>query len=101
VGNIVVEPDPAESRPKRPYPDAVVRPTPASRKAQEIWRPLFGVIEKRWQERFGEEEIDQLREALWAVADQLDVELPDCLPILGCAGYVRRVTHDEIADAIG
>jgi hypothetical protein len=28
------------------------------------------------------------------------------LPILnseddGCAGYVRRVTHDEIADAIG
>jgi DNA-binding MarR family transcriptional regulator len=88
-GYIVVEPDPAESRPKRPRPDAVVRPTPAGRKAQEVWRPLFGVVEQRGQERFGTDEIEQLREALWTVASQLDVELPDCLPILGYGLFSR------------
>jgi DNA-binding MarR family transcriptional regulator len=88
-GYIVVEPDPVESRPKRPRPDAVVRPTPAGRKAQEVWRPLSGVIEQRWQERFGSNEIEQLREALWVVASQLPVELPDCLPILGYGLFSR------------
>jgi hypothetical protein len=88
-GYIVVEPDPVESRPKRPRPDAVVRPTPAGRKAQEVWRPLSGDIEQRWQERFGSNEIEQLREALWAVDSQLPVELPDCLPILGYGLFSR------------
>jgi len=91
-GYIVLEPDPADRRSKRSLPDAVVRPTPKGRKAQEVWRPLFGVIEQRWQERFGKQEIDQLREALWAVASQLDGELPDCLPILG-DGLFSRGRH--------
>jgi DNA-binding MarR family transcriptional regulator len=68
---------------RRPKADAVLRRTPAGRKAQQIWEPLFPEIEKRWQERFGEEPIDRLRESLWAVARQFDLELPDCLPILG------------------
>jgi DNA-binding MarR family transcriptional regulator len=82
-GYITIEPDTAGSRSKRPRPDALLRPTQAGRQAQEVWRPLFGIIEERWQERFGEREIDQLRQALWDVAGQLDSELPDCLPILG------------------
>lgn len=84
---IIIEPDPKEHQSKRPRPDAVIRPTRAGRKAQEIWRPLFGVIEERWQERFGTEEIAQLREALWVVVNQL--ELPDCLPILGYGLFSR------------
>jgi hypothetical protein len=63
-GYIVVEPHPADPRPKPPRSAWVVRSTVEGRKAQEIWRPLFGVIEKRWQERFGKDEIDELREAL-------------------------------------
>jgi DNA-binding MarR family transcriptional regulator len=82
-GYIVVQPDPADSRPKPPRSHWVVRATPKGRQAQEVWRPLFAAIEKRWQERFGKQEIDQLRESLWALLSQMDVELPDCLPILG------------------
>ncbi|MGA2095436.1 MAG: MarR family winged helix-turn-helix transcriptional regulator [Candidatus Acidiferrum sp.] len=82
-GYIFVGPDVRDRRPKPPRSSWVVRATPAGRKAQEIWRPLLGVIEKRWEERFGKKEIQQLRESLWAVGGKMDVELPDCMPILG------------------
>lgn len=88
-GYIFVEPDPADKRPKPPHRDWVIHATPAGRKAQEIWRPLFGVIEKRWQERFGSKEIAQLRDALCALCRQINVDLPDCPPILGY-GLVRK-----------
>jgi DNA-binding MarR family transcriptional regulator len=93
-GYIVVKPNPADRRPKPPRSAWVIRATPAGRKAQEVWRPLFGIIEKRWQERFGEDEIDQLRESLWALIRQMDVELPDCLPILGY-GLFSRVPNPK------
>src|ERR1700722_9728055 len=51
-GYVVVEPDPSDSRPKPPRSRWLVRATPVGLKAQQIWRPLFGVIEKRWEERF-------------------------------------------------
>jgi DNA-binding MarR family transcriptional regulator len=98
-GYILVEPGLADSRSKQPRPDAIVRPTPAGRKAQEVWRLLFGIIEKRWQARFGKDEIDQLRESLWAVAKQSDVELPDCLPILGSGLFSRGPDHERRAPA--
>jgi DNA-binding MarR family transcriptional regulator len=72
----------------------VIRATPAGRKAQEIWRPLFGAIEKRWEERFGKGAIDELRESLRALISPNDVELPDCLPILGY-GLFSRGPDDE------
>jgi hypothetical protein len=68
---------------KRPGPDAVVRATEGGRKAQEVWGPLFGVIDDRWRERFGEDAIADLRAALSAIVDRLDLDLPNCLPILG------------------
>ena len=58
--------------------------------AQAIWRPLFGAIEKRWEERFGKKEIEQLRESLLAVIRQMDFELPDCMPILGYGLFSGR-----------
>ena len=95
-GYIVVEPYPADPRSKPPRSAWVVRSSVAGRKAQEIWRPLFGVIEKRWPERFGKDEIDELREALGAVVGQLDFKLPDCLPILGYGLFSRgRITSRQ------
>ncbi len=63
--------------------DGIVRPTAGGRKALTVWRPLTGVIEKRWRDRFGEAEIDRLRETLEGGVGQLGVELPDSLPNLG------------------
>jgi DNA-binding MarR family transcriptional regulator len=100
-GNIVVEPDPADPRPKPPRGDWLIRATPAGRKAQEIWPPLLGVIEQRWHVRFGKEEIAQLREALCALLRRIDLDLPDCPPMLGYGllrkdpEYVRRPNANE------
>jgi len=96
-GYIVVAPDPADTRPK-PRRDWVVRATAKGRKAQEIWGPLFDVIEKRWRSRFGDDEIDRLRESLSALAGQIDDGLPDCLPILGY-GLFSRADREPRAPA--
>jgi DNA-binding MarR family transcriptional regulator len=96
-GYVVVRPDPADNRAKLPRSDWVIRATPAGRKAQEVWRPLFGVIEKRWQTRFGKDEIGQLRESLWALIRQIDIELPDCLPILGYGMFSRGPAQERRA----
>lgn len=82
-GYIVIRRDPADHRTKRPGADLLVRATPAGRKAQEIWADLPGLIEKRWQERFGKDEVANLKKSLSAVERQFEVDLPDCLPILG------------------
>ncbi len=66
-----------------PGPDAVLRATARGLKAREIWLPLTGLIEQRWLERFGHEQVTRLRDSLLAVTSQLDPGLPDCLPILG------------------
>jgi DNA-binding MarR family transcriptional regulator len=64
-------------------PGVMVLLTPGGRKAIEVWRTLESLIEERWRERFGEDTIDQLRDALIAIVKQIDVALPDGLPILG------------------
>jgi DNA-binding MarR family transcriptional regulator len=81
-GYIVIEPDPADSRTKPPRSDWVVRPTSAGRRAQEVWRPLADMIEKRWQARFGQDEIGKLRASLQALVSQLNVEMPHYLPVV-------------------
>jgi len=88
-GYIGVGPDPADRRPKPPRSNWVIRATSKGRKAQAVWGPLFGVIETRWEERFGQGGIGQLRESLRALISQFDVELPDCLPILGYGLFSR------------
>jgi hypothetical protein len=76
--------------------DGVLRPTPAGRRAQEVWRPLPALVEARWGERFGAEPVAHLRDALRAATDRLDGDLPDCLPILGYGLFCRdRWTRGE------
>lgn len=82
-GYIDVRPDPDDRRARPPRHDLTVRATAAGLRAQQIWRPLPAVVEKRWQERFGPEALGELRDSLQAVAARLDGGLPDCLPILG------------------
>lgn len=86
-GYIKVEPDPADARANHertapPRPEWLVRATRRGRMARKIWRPLFGLIEERWRERFGDGLVHQLRESLFALTRQFPVDLPDCLPIL-------------------
>ncbi len=102
-GYIRVAPDPADKRAKPPQSAWLVRPTVAGQAATEIWRPLFGVIERRWRSRFGDELVDRLREALCSLVVQLDTRLPDCLPILGygllCASPNPKLpAHSAAAD---
>jgi DNA-binding MarR family transcriptional regulator len=47
-----------------------------------VWRPLAGVIERRWQARFGNNEIDKLRTSLQRLVSQFDVEMPYYLPVV-------------------
>jgi hypothetical protein len=70
-------------------PDNLIRATLAGRMAQEIWRPLFRVIEQRWEKRFGTGEINQLRESLRTRVSRIGLDLPDCLPILGYGLFSR------------
>ncbi len=88
--------------PKQPRASSVIRATLRGREAQQIWRPLCGVIEKRWQERNGKEEIAQLRESLWTLIRRLDIDLPDCLPILGYGLFSKiPAAKHETARAAG
>ncbi|HTV55443.1 MAG TPA: hypothetical protein VMI06_11070 [Terriglobia bacterium] len=72
--------------------DWVVRLTSKGLTASKIWPPLFRVIERRWEKRFGNGEINGLREALQKVAGKLDMELPQALPPGGEGLYPHRAT---------
>src|SRR5271165_4505849 len=63
-----------DGRPKAPKAEWIVRPTAAGRTAREIWKPLIGEIEDRWKERFGKNEVGQLRAALAAIERQLELD---------------------------
>jgi hypothetical protein len=81
-GNVRVVPPKDDPRPRPPKREWIVRPTKAGLAAQQIYRPLFGVIEERWRERMGGLEVEALRRALEAVVQRLDPGLPDSMPIL-------------------
>ena len=105
-GYITIVPDPADTRAKPPRTGGVIHATASGRQAQQIWRPLTGVIEERWAARFGARNIAALKESLQAVAGELDPALPDCLPILGYGlwstpdherqtGHERQTDHEQ------
>jgi hypothetical protein len=70
-------------------PEWFVRPKPNGRRTQEVAPPLFGEIESRWKTRFGATAIRELREAPAPIVAQLDVELPEYLPIVGSSNGMR------------
>ena len=82
-GYVAIGPDVGDGHKKPPRSQWMIRATSKGRQAREVSRPLFDVIEERWQVRFGEREIEDLRQMLTAVMSQFDFDLPDCLPILG------------------
>lgn len=63
-GYVVVEPDPSDRRSNPPRSSRLVRATAAGREAQRVWQPLFEGIERRWQDRFGNDAVEYLRESL-------------------------------------
>jgi DNA-binding MarR family transcriptional regulator len=54
--------------------------TGKGRKASEIWTPLAAEVERRWRERFGDDDIARLREGLEQIVGQADMDLPHGLP---------------------
>jgi DNA-binding transcriptional ArsR family regulator len=75
---------PANASPSaRPNARWRIQTRPSGRMAQQVWGPLFAVIEERWRDRFGGLEVDALRGALASIVVRLDPGLPDCMPILG------------------
>ncbi len=76
--------------------DWVVRPTEVGRAAQETWPPLFGEIERRWEERFGAGTVRELRRSLTSLVEQSDARLPEYLPIVsGSDGMAAAVAEPE------
>jgi methyltransferase (TIGR00027 family) len=73
----------------RPGAHAVLRATAAGLRTREVWRPLPALIEQRWRDRFGSDQVGRLRDSLLTVVSQLDPGLPDCLPILGASLHSR------------
>ena len=75
----------------------MVRLTGRGRAACEIWPPLLAAIERRWQGRFGEDEIATLRDCLEKVAGQIEVELPYGLPASWEVSeeYAPRTAHHD------
>lgn len=70
----------------------LVRLTSRGLTASAIWPPLFDVIERRWERRFGEDEIKSLREVLHKIADRVSAELPLALPASTNGRYPPRGT---------
>ncbi len=82
-GYIFMAPSPMDTRPRPPERDWIVKPTAAGNAAKLVWEPLFAAIERRWEKRFGWEEIEDLRAALKEIVADLPLTLPNCMPILG------------------
>lgn len=87
----------------RARPGSVLALTGRGRTADEIWRAVPSVIERRWRERFGAGAVDRLRSALVALVCRFDAPLPDFMPIGGVRRVLRadaqpREPHERDAD---
>jgi hypothetical protein len=63
--------------------DKRIRATAKGLAARAVWAELAGAIEQRWEDRYGKPVVDRLRAALRLMAERIELDLPDCLPILG------------------
>jgi len=63
--------------------DRIVHASAAGRLAASTWPGLLAEVERRWRARFGAERVRALRESLAAALRELDLELPEYLPVLG------------------
>ena len=91
--HITIAPDPSDRRAKPPRSQWLIRTTPKGRLARDAWQPLLGEIERRWGDRFGAAKIEKLRESLAALNARLNLDQPDCMPILGYGLFSRGPAH--------
>jgi len=96
-GHIFMAPSPMDTRPKPPEADWIVKPTVPGSAARQVWERLFGAIERRWEKRFGWDEIEELRAALRKLVAELPANLPDCMPILGY-GFTIKTSRNQRAN---
>jgi methyltransferase (TIGR00027 family) len=92
---VTFTPAPEPGQGKRPRPDAVIAPTAWGIEARETWRAVTDEVESRWRDRLGAEEFAALRAALSGVVENLDPDLPDCLPVLGYGLRTSREPRDQ------
>ena len=76
-GYIIIRPDPSDPR------SHLVHATRRGLRAQAAWRTLLPIMETRWETRFGRETTNELRESLMSLVGNIDIPLPDYLPIVG------------------
>jgi DNA-binding MarR family transcriptional regulator len=60
-----------------------VRATQIGLLAKKVWKEVFPLVERRWVERFGPEQVAELRHELLQVICHFEWGLPAYLPILG------------------
>jgi DNA-binding MarR family transcriptional regulator len=60
-----------------------LRPTATCLRARSLWQPVPDLIERRWRERFGAPELDELRASLESIESRIPVALPHYVPLLG------------------
>jgi hypothetical protein len=88
-GYIKLSPPPGKPNSKSPNESWLIELTPAGRVSKESWRPLPQLIEQRWRDRFGTDEVSSLRAVLFEVNLGLDVAYPDFMPILKYGLFTR------------
>ena len=67
---------------KVPASGSRVELSAAGRDYWVLWEPLTGVVEARWEKRFGTQPVSRLRACLAEVVRQIDPQIPDFLPIV-------------------
>jgi DNA-binding MarR family transcriptional regulator len=80
-GYVEIEPAAEGRSPKARLRDGVIRPTPAGRRAADIWRELPRVIEGRWEQRLGASDVAALKGELRTIACAIDRPLPHYPPV--------------------
>ena len=95
-GHVWLAPSPLDTRAKPPEADWVIKPTVAGSAGKKVWEMLPGAIERRWEKRFGWDEIEELRSALRAMVVELPQTLPNCMPILGFGLAMTRTQPRRI-----
>jgi len=89
-GYVWMAPSPMDARAKPRMEDWLVKPTAAGIAAKQVWERLLPATERRWEKRFGWDEIESLRTALREVVVELPATLPDCMPILGFGLWTKQ-----------
>lgn len=63
--------------------EQIIKPTTVGKRAAAYWRTLAGKIETRWEQRFGKNQVSELKQSLVDLIDQFEIRLPHYFPVLG------------------